>query len=73
VPEGFDLQLKALKHLLAEGVSFHPSVMAAFSSAESFKRLCSSLEFIDKSLVENLEIEEIILYPHVRRRLKNKV
>jgi uncharacterized Fe-S cluster-containing radical SAM superfamily protein len=73
IPEGFDLQLKALEYLLAEGVSFHPSVMAAFSSAENLKKLCSSLGVIDKSLVENLEIEELILYPHVRRRLKNKV
>jgi uncharacterized Fe-S cluster-containing radical SAM superfamily protein len=73
IPEGFDLQLKALKYLLAEGVSFHPSVMSAFSPAQNLKEIYSSLERIEKSLAENLETEELILYPHVRKRLRNKV
>jgi len=69
-PDGFRLQLKALENLVRAGVSCHPSVMTSFSSDESFKELLERLAEIDESLVDEVEIEELILYPHVVERLR---
>jgi len=69
-PEGFKLQLKALQNLVEAGVSCHPSVMASFSTKDSFKKLVERLGQISPKLVEEIEIEELILYPHVVRRLQ---
>lgn len=69
-PSGFKLQLRALANLLDAGVSCHPSIMTSFSTDESFKRLMKRLEEIDRRLVDEAEIEELILYPHVVRRLR---
>lgn len=69
-PRGFDLQLNSLKNLLKAGVSCHPSIMTSFSTEESLKELMIRLAEIDEKLVEEAEIEELILYPHVVERLK---
>lgn len=69
-PNGFRLQLKAIKNLLKAGVSCHPSVMTSFSTDQSFKELIRRLAEIDERLEEETEIEELILYPHVIERLK---
>jgi len=68
-PEGFKLQLDALKNLLDYGVSCHPAVMASFSSQQSLLQLSERLKEISRDLVENLEIEYVILYPNVRRKI----
>lgn len=68
-PEGFKLQLKALKNLLDYGVSCHPAVMASFSREEDILKLSDRLREIDRGLAENLEIEYVILYPNVRRKI----
>ncbi|MGQ9545182.1 MAG: radical SAM protein [Candidatus Bathycorpusculaceae bacterium] len=68
-PEGFKFQLKALQKLTEAGVSCHPSVMASFSPKKNLQELTQSLKQINSSLVEGLEIEELILYPHVTRRI----
>ncbi|MEM2896741.1 MAG: radical SAM protein [Candidatus Bathyarchaeia archaeon] len=69
-PEGFFLQLKSLENLVDEKVSCHPSVMISFSSKESLNSLIEKLNKIDKRLAKSLEIEELILYPHVVRKIE---
>jgi len=69
-PEGFKLQLKSLEKLVETDVSCHPSVMASFSPKESFDALVESLGKISPELVREVEIEELILYPHVINRIK---
>jgi len=69
-PYGFTLQLKALQKLVDAGVSCHPSVMVSFSPRESLKVLIQRLEQISPRLADELEIEELILYPHVIKRVR---
>lgn len=70
-PEGFKLQLKALEMLANAKVSCHPSVMASFSSKKSLQSLMERIQKISPELAEEIEIEELILYPHVVQRLRN--
>jgi len=69
-PEGFILQLKALENLLKAGVSCHPAAMTSFSTKENLKELTKRLRGISPKLAEDLEIEELILYPSVKRRIE---
>jgi len=69
-PEGFRLQLKALQKLVEAKVSCHPSVMASFSSKGRLQNLLREISKISPKLAEEIEIEELILYPHVVRRLQ---
>lgn len=69
VPEGFDLQLKALENLLHHGVRTHPACMVSFSTQENIKELRRRLKSINPAF-EEFEVEELILYPHVEERLK---
>ncbi|PMB74368.1 molybdenum cofactor biosynthesis protein MoaA [Candidatus Bathyarchaeota archaeon] len=69
-PEGFTLQLKALQRLVENRVSCHPSVMASFSPRENLEALTRRLGQISPELAEGLEVEELILYPHVANRLR---
>lgn len=68
-PEGFTLQLKALQNLLGEGVSCHPAVMVSFSTKRSVQRLVERLKIINPGLAGELEFEELILYPKVKRKI----
>jgi uncharacterized Fe-S cluster-containing radical SAM superfamily protein len=68
--EGFELQLRSLKKLTEAGAKCHPSVMVSFSSKESLETLKKKLKRIDIDLTKQLEIEELILYPHVINRLQ---
>jgi uncharacterized Fe-S cluster-containing radical SAM superfamily protein len=68
--EGFELQLATLKNLHDYEVSCHPSVMALFSSQENIAELGERLQKIDSALPREIEVEELILYPHVTKRLK---
>jgi uncharacterized Fe-S cluster-containing radical SAM superfamily protein len=68
-PEGFNLQLESLWRLKEAGVRCHASVMTSFSKRENFQRLVERLRHISMEFAENLEIEELILYPHVIKRL----
>lgn len=68
VPEGFELQLKALENLLDAGVSTHAAIMRSFSRREGFERLLSRLREISPNLY--IEEEYVVLYPPVIRRLK---
>jgi uncharacterized Fe-S cluster-containing radical SAM superfamily protein len=69
-PEGFELQLSSLRNLTEAGVKWHPSVMISFSHRESLPELMKKLEQISPGSASQIEIEELILYPHVVRRLQ---
>lgn len=69
-PSGFRLQLEALEKLVQHGVSCHASVMASFSARESLEKLVERLLRIDRRLAEDIEIEELILYPHVKEKIR---
>jgi len=69
-PNGFTLQLRALENLLNTGVKCHPAVMVSFSTKESVRQLTYRLRSINPSLAEDLETEELILYPKVKRRIE---
>lgn len=69
-PDYFSLQLKGLENLVKAGVSCHPSVMVSFSEPKNIRKLGERLAAIAPSLKKEMEIEELILYPHVVNRLK---
>lgn len=68
-PDGFELQLKALEHLVGEGVNCFPAVMANFSSLEEIKRLRQRLKAIRPDFAD-FEEEDLILYPFVEENLR---
>jgi len=68
-PEGFGLQLKALENLVRANVKCHPAVMTSFSTQQSQQQLIERLKRISPVLAEELEIEELILYPSVKRKI----
>jgi len=68
-PEGFRLQLKALENLMRANVKCHPAVMTSFSTQQSLQQLTERLRRISPLLAEELEIEELILYPSVKRKI----
>ena len=70
IPEGFELQLKALEHLVDTGVPCHPAVMLSFSTKDEFKQLVARIIEIEPSLLREIEAEYVFLYPHVAERLK---
>lgn len=69
VPEGFQLQLAALEHLNRCGANIHPACMISFSSPENIAALRKKLKAINTAF-EDFEVEELILYPSVKERLK---
>jgi uncharacterized Fe-S cluster-containing radical SAM superfamily protein len=68
-PEGFDLQLKALENLVAEGVDCFPAVMANFSSKEEIRKLRERLKEIRPDF-SDFEEEDLILYPFVLEHIQ---
>jgi uncharacterized Fe-S cluster-containing radical SAM superfamily protein len=68
--EGFELQLSSLEKLSEAGVKCHPSVMVSFSNEKSLGNLKQKLKEIDPDLAKQVEIEELILYPHVVQRIQ---
>ena len=69
-PEGFTLQLKALKNLVQAGAKCHSTVMTSFSTKESLQSLVERLKGISSRLAKELEVEELILYPKVKRKIE---
>ncbi len=69
VPEGFQLQLKALENLNKYHVNAHPACMISFSSPENITALRKRLKSINPAF-QDFEVEELILYPAVLERLK---
>jgi uncharacterized Fe-S cluster-containing radical SAM superfamily protein len=69
IPEGFQLQLKALEYLAKYKVKVHPACMISFTPSENITALRKGLKTI-KPAFENFEVEELILYPSIESRLK---
>jgi uncharacterized Fe-S cluster-containing radical SAM superfamily protein len=69
-PHGFTSQLRALQNLIHAGVSCHASVMVSFSPRKNLQALIQRLKQISPSLADEVEIEELILYPHVMKRIQ---
>jgi uncharacterized Fe-S cluster-containing radical SAM superfamily protein len=69
-PEGFRLQLQSLEKLCEEGANCHAAIMASFSNRKTHQTLLQNLRRISPDLFENAEIEELILYPHVKKRIQ---
>ena len=69
IPEGFLLQLKALECLVKHRVKVNPACMISFSTPENIRDLRKRLKAIQPSF-EDFEIEELILYPSIEKRLK---
>jgi uncharacterized Fe-S cluster-containing radical SAM superfamily protein len=67
--KGFILQLQALENLARVDVNVHPAVMVSFSSLENIEALKMRLGRIDRGF-ENFEIEELVLYGDIEKRLK---
>jgi hypothetical protein len=61
--------LKSLENLVKTEVSCHPSVMVSFSKPENIRKLKERLAAIAPHLKKEMEIEELILYPHVIKRI----
>ena len=68
--EGFKQQLEALRNLSEAGVSCHPAVMSSFSTQSNVCQLRDRISRIEQKLANDLELEEIIRYPRVDRRLQ---
>lgn len=71
-PGAFELQLAALRNLLEAGASCHAAVMREFAPEEKLGRLKQRLAAIDRSLVQELEFEYLIPFPHVVRGLAKR-
>jgi uncharacterized Fe-S cluster-containing radical SAM superfamily protein len=69
-PEGFRLQLQSLKKLCEEGANCHAAIMTSFSNRKTHQTLLQNLRRISPDLCENAETEELILYPHVKKRIQ---
>ncbi len=69
-PIGFELQLKALENLIDHGVSTHAAAMVGFCTEDEIAQLVDRLESIKSGLGKSLELEYLILYPHVERAIK---
>jgi uncharacterized Fe-S cluster-containing radical SAM superfamily protein len=68
LPEAFQYQLEALKHLVRCGVQTHPACIISFSSDENIITLRKRLKAIH-SAFEEFEVEELVLYSNVKERL----
>jgi uncharacterized Fe-S cluster-containing radical SAM superfamily protein len=68
IPAAFDLQLKALYHLVGAGASCHAAVMASFSSPAKLASLRQTLASIEPGLAD-FEAEEAVMNPGIEARL----
>jgi len=68
-PQAYHFQLAALENLLSAGVVCHPAAMISFSPFENIQQLKKKLKAIHPQFY-HLEIEELILYPSIEKKLK---
>ncbi len=69
--EYWRLQLRALENLKKTGVSFHFSIFAAYGSAECWGNVLRLIsDRVGEELLDKMEVEALVLYPTVERRLK---
>ncbi len=69
-PKFFQYQLYGLENLTANGIKCHAAVMLSFTTKEKVIKLIERLSKINPQLGNELEEEYVLLYPHVRERLK---
>jgi len=69
-PEAFKLQLNALKFCVKNDVSCHAAILFDLVDKKNLKTLREELRGINEELEEDLEYEPLILYPHVKERLR---
>jgi uncharacterized Fe-S cluster-containing radical SAM superfamily protein len=66
--EWFELQLKAVEHLYHQRVSFHIALVTDYAD----EYLINRLQRIAPELIEDIEYENVRLYSHIRRRMKDR-
>jgi uncharacterized Fe-S cluster-containing radical SAM superfamily protein len=75
-PIGWRYQLKALEVLLEAGFKpgqdFHAAVVMGVAPPETYKVLFEKLNSLDPLLIESIEPEYIVLYPHVVELMKKR-
>ncbi len=71
-PEAFELQLGALRNLIDAGCSVHVAVMKEFTPEEKMTLLKKRLAEINRKLIRDLEVEYLIPFPYVMRRLTGR-
>ena len=71
-PEAFELQLAALCNLQNADASYHAAVMYEFAPERKLEGLKQRLAAIDRSLVDELELEYLIPFPHVVQELEKR-
>lgn len=70
-PDAFEYQLKALEELERNRVKYHPALGGAdLIQAENIEWLKERLAQINPDLPDHLELEQVIRYPAVVKRLK---
>ncbi len=74
----FEYQIRALKNLLDYEIPTRAAVMVSFSNSNTLNSLIERLYSIDATLAKDVELEYVILYPHVvellrRRGLKPRI
>ncbi len=68
-PEFYDLQLKALENLEKHGANYRPAIM---TFSRDIGGLIRRLEEISPGLSQDLEIEGLMLFPHVKKDLERR-
>ncbi|ACB40586.1 radical SAM protein [Pyrobaculum neutrophilum] len=72
----FHRQLEAIRHLLESGLTpcrdVYPAAMLGFSTEESERDLKRRLEAVDPRLPQCLDVEYVILYPHVVKLMETR-
>lgn len=66
--EWFELQLKAAERLYQNKVSFHIALVADYAH----HYLIDRLQCIAPELIDGIEYENITMYSHIRRRMKER-
>lgn len=67
--KGFELQLQSLRNLVKREIVCHVAVIEDFADKEKISNLKETLREIDPLLTRTLELEKLMLYPHVKKQL----
>ncbi|NVM54761.1 MAG: radical SAM protein [Candidatus Helarchaeota archaeon] len=70
IPAAYYYPLEALKLLIKHKISCHASIITDFCSEPDYNFLIHQLQKISPNLVNELEYESLILYPHVKKGLR---
>lgn len=75
-PQYFRKQLEAIRLLIEAGLApcreVYPAAMLGFSTEESARRLEETLREIHRDLPRCIDVEYVILYPHVVKLMKSR-